>query len=467
MANMAMPKTDISCQVAAFRRSAIARKQLSTLFLFATLATVLPDAEADTITPTLEVRGVAVDNEFDSFSESGFLTAASPGVTIESGGAKSDFLMIYAYDVIKSHDLEQDDREYHKLDLAAEFRHRPNRWSSFVRANNRLVNQDIDGVQSTNPDIIDTNSEELFTMVVGTDYSDRLTRNVQYSTNLAVDYADEEDRDRSSGAEVGLAVDNYVSDNNLTWSVQLQSSYEEDEDNDEQIDEATVRLDYRFDQTLSAFLELTATDTDFDDLNEDSALVGLRWSPTRYSFLSVGVGKRDDEDTYDLDARLTSSRSQLSASYSESVTSTRSQLFEQPNEQFSQSTRQSASITPVLRKRGDIAWTLTGLRSSVTFSIFYDEESNPDRADDEKTTGGRITLSRQVSPWSSVSISGLSQDTEFTQETTLEELSASYQKITSETTQYQLYVSTASFESTNEADEYDQVSAGGIYRISF
>ena len=425
------------------------------------------------ITPTFRISEVFVDNEFDTFSENGNVTRISPGLIINSNGAKSDFSMVYAYDVIRSNDLEQEDRETNELALSAEFRHKPNQWASYVRANNRLVNRDIDGVQSSNPEFFDDNSEELFTSVAGTNYSERLTRNIQYSAGLGVDYADEEDGDRSSGQEVSLAIDNFVSDNFLTWRAQIQSNVDnnESDDDDERIDELEIIFNYRFDQTLSSFLELTKTETDVSDQDVDSAIIGLRWSPTRQTFVSVGIGKISDDDTddetYDLDARITRAHSLFSASYSESITSDRDQLFELQDDQFGQSTNQSTSITTVRRKRTDIAWTLTGVRSSITLSIFRDEESNPDIVDKQETTGGNIGYSRQLSPRSSLSLSAFYEENEFTEKSTLDEYRVSYQKSTSETAAFDIFVSYASFDSTNDSIDYDQSLAGVTYRVTF
>jgi hypothetical protein len=202
-------------------------------------------------------------------------------------------------------------------------------------------------------------------------------------------------------------------------------------------------------------------------LNEDSAIIGLRWSPTRQSFVSVGIGKRGDDDTYDLDARISRAHSLFTARYSESITSARDRVFDLQNDQFGQSTQQSTSIIPILRKRADIAATFMGLRSTITFSFFRDEKSNPNSVDDEETTGGEIEYSRQLSPRSSLSLSALSQDTEFTEESTLEEFRVGYQRSTSETAGFEIFASSASFESTNLANEYDQVSAGASYRVTF
>ena len=419
-----------------------------------------------TFTPTFEIRGVAVDNSFDSFSENGYVTTVSPGFTVVSEGPRSDFLMIYAYDDIRSHDLEEGDRDIHQLNLSSEIRHRPG-WASYAKADNRLVNGDIDGIQSTAPDIIGENSEELFTADVGSTYADRLTRNTQYSAGFSLDYSDREDSDRTTGREATVVVDNFVSGNLLTWRVQLQTSVAEDDDSDQQIDELEILLNYEFDESLSTFVEFTATETDFDDLNDDSVLVGLRWSPTRQSFLSVGIGERGDEETYDLDASIISARTRFFATYSESVTSVRDQLFDDSEELFGESTQQSTSIDPILRKRADVGVGFTGVRSTINFSFFYDEESNPNSSLDEETTGVEISYIRRLSLYSSLSLTALTQDTEFEQDSTLDEFRVSYQKSTSKTAGFEIFASNASFESSDESNEYDQVTAGALYRIAF
>ena len=264
-------------------------------------------------------------------------------------------------------------------------------------------------------------------------------------------------------------MDNFISDNRLTWRGQIQrNEYQDDNDNDnDRIDELKALFNYRYDQSLNYFLELTRTETDDSELDEDGAIAGFRWSPTRQSFLSVGIGKLGDDTTYDFEGRFTRKHSLFTAKYSESITTQRDQLFELQNDQFGQSTSQSTSTVAVLRKRGDFGWTLTGVRSTLGLSVFHEEESNPNVADDQITTGGEINYNRQLSPQSSLSLSALYQETEFEEDSTLDEYRASYEKSTSKTTDLELFISYASFDSSNDAIDYDQSLAGATYRVTF
>jgi hypothetical protein len=439
--------------------------------LFLIIASQIAFAET-IVTPGIKVGETVVHNEFDSFSETGFVTSIQPGVIINSNGAKSTFSMAYGLELLRSHDLESnDDREVHNLDLSGEFRHKPNQWTSYVRANSRLNNSNVDGVQSANPEFLDVNSEQLFTFALGSTYSERLSRNIQYSAGVNLNYADEDGSDSSSGQEVSLSIDNFISENILTWRGQIKrNEYQDDGDNDNDVDhinELEVIFNYRFDQTLNYFLELTRTETDDSELDEDGAIIGFRWSPTRQSFVSVGIGRLGDDETYDYEARITRAHSLFSARYSESITTQRDQLFELQDDQFGQSTNQSISTIAILRKRGDIGWTLTGVRSTLGVSIFYEEESNPNIADDVIRTGGNIDYNRQLSPQSSLSLSALYQETEFTEESTLDEYSVAYKKSTSKTTDLDLFISYASFDSTDDAIDYDQALAGATFRVTF
>jgi hypothetical protein len=100
-------------------------------------------------------------------------------------------------------------------------------------------------------------------------------------------------------------------------------------------------------------------------------------------------------------------------------------------------------------------------------SIFYEEESNPNIGDDQITKGGNIDYSRQLSPQSSLSLSALYQETEFTEESTLDEYRVGYERSTSKTTEFELFISYASFDSTDDAIDYDQTLAGATYRVTF
>jgi hypothetical protein len=217
---------------------------------------------------------------------------------------------------------------------------------------------------------------------------------------------------------------------------------------------------------------LVRTETDDPSLDEDSQsverhVIGFRWSPTRQSFVSLGVGKFDDEDTYDFAASITRAHSLFSASYTESITVQRDRLFDQQDDQFGQSTSRGTSTVPVLLKRGDIGWTLTGRRSTLRLSIFNEEQSNPNVTDVRIVIGGNIGYSRQLSPQSSLILSALYQETGFTEDSTLDEYKVTYEKSTSKTTGFDLYISYASFDSTNDAIDYNQALVGAAYRVTF
>ena len=435
-------------------------------------------AFAETIvTPGVKIGGTIVDNKFDSFSETGFVTSIQPGIIIDSNGAKSDFFMAYGYEILRSNDLAtNDDREVQNLDLSAEFRHKPNQWTSYSRANAGLNNSNIDGVQSANPSFLNVNSAQIFTFDLGTNYSERLGRDIQYSAGVSLDYVDEEDRNSSTGQKVSLSIDNFISENILTWRGRItRNDYQIDSDNINGIDnieEFEVLLNYRVDQTLNYYLELVRTETDDPSLDEDSAsvdrhVIGFRWSPTRQSSVRLGVGKLEGEDTYDFAASITRAHSRFFARYKESITVQRDQLFELQDDQIGQSTSQATSTIPVLLKRGDIGWTLTGVRSTLGLSIFHTEDSNPNSADDQIRAGGNIAYNRQLSPRSNLVLSALYQETEFTENSTLDSYKVSYEKSTSKTTELDLYISYASFDSTNDAIDYDQTLVGATYIVTF
>jgi hypothetical protein len=61
----------------------------------------------------------------------------------------------------------------------------------------------------------------------------------------------------------------------------------------------------------------------------------------------------------------------------------------------------------------------------------------------------------------------LYQETEFTEESTLEEYRVSYEKSTSKATEFELFISYASFDSTDDAIDYDQTIAGAAFRVTF
>jgi hypothetical protein len=179
------------------------------------------------------------------------------------------------------------------------------------------------------------------------------------------------------------------------------------------------------------------------------------------------MGRLGDDDTYDLDAQITKAHTLFSAQYSERIQAVRDQLFDERNDQFGQSTQTSTSIDLVVQKRGDFAITQFGVRSAITFSIFYDERSDPNDRNDETTKGAEIEYDRQLSSRSSLSLSALTQETEFDEKGNLYEYTVSYQKSTSENAEFEVFVSYETFDSTDDTREYDQTAVGAAYRIAF
>jgi hypothetical protein len=467
MALMVTMKASRDSSLAEFSRLICLSKKTLAICLFVCSLALNRYAVAESIvTPTFEIEQVFVDNEFDDFSETGSITQIFPGVIIISNGAKADFSLAYALNVARSNNLERDDKVNHRLNMDSEFRHKPE-WTSYARAVGRLTNGDIDGVQSRNPDVNDNNSEQLYTFDTGTAYSERFSRDIQYSAGLQLDYADQDDSDSSTGQSVAFTMDNNISDNILTWEGLVQSRLSQSGSDDERVDILGATFNYNYDQTLSAFVELGTIHTDSSDLDENKYLAGLRWSPTRQSFIRVGVGKLGDDETYELDASITRARTLFAAKYTEKIEAVRDQLFNEQNDQFGQSTQTSTSINTVLRKRGDFAITQFGARSTITFSVFYDEISNPDDRNDQTTKGAEVDYDRQLSSRSRISITAVAQETDFDETGDLYDYTVSYIKSTSEDAEFEVFAGYETFDSTDNAEDYDQKSVGVEYKIAF
>jgi hypothetical protein len=463
---MVMTKTSSDSQIVDSFRLYCLSKRLFFISLYAILTAVSQFAIAEsTVTPTFQIKQVLVDNEFDDFSETGQITQISPGVIIDFNGARSDLSLIYSFDAIRAHSLEQDDREFHQLLMDYELRHKPE-WTSYARAVNRLTNGDIDGTQSRTPEFIDNNSDELFTFDTGTTYSERISRDLRYSTSLQLDYADQENSQSSTGQGVALTVDNEISENILTWNALFQSRAAQSGDDDDRVDLLGVNFKYKYDQTLDGYLDLATIQTDDDEFDENRVVAGITWKPTRQTFLSAGMGRLGDDRTYDFDARILRPNSLYSARYSEKIEAIRDQLFDQQDDQFGQSTQTSTSITAVLVKRGDLAATFYGLRSTLTFSLFHEEETRDDR-DSQRKTGAEVQFDRRLSPRSNITLSALAQENKFEETGDLYDYSASYQKKTSENAEFEVFVTYETYDSTDNTNDYDQSLVGAAYRIAF
>jgi hypothetical protein len=441
-------------------------------FLFALILITLPGiAYSNTeITPFFSIRQSLVDNETDTLDESGYITTLVPGVSMVSEGARSNIQLDYLINASKSRDLDQDDREVHELDFISSYQHIPGRWVSSLRASSQLTNIDVNGVQGINPDINDDNSEELRTVAFNTIFTDRVTDKVQYRASLNADYADfaDSEEDNTEGQGFQLELDNFRALNKFIWSTRLNSQVYSEGDNEQQIDTLNLNFRYRLNKKWSPFIDLTRTETDFSEFDDENKLFGLIWQPSSRTSVSLGAGRRNDDESYSLDAVHTVQHLSFSALYAEEITTSREYtLSQQLTDPLAQSTTLSLSIIPVLQKRAALNFAVTGRRTVFRTSIFQTDRSAESSGVDEKITGVRISLSREISASDNFSLSLLGQETEDLEDSDLANLTLSWAKSHSDSETFNFSLSWTNQDSTQDSNEYERVVASAEYRLTF
>lgn len=422
------------------------------------------------IVPIFSIRETLVDNETDSLNESGYITTLAPGISVVAEGARSSLRLDYLLNAANSNDLDQEDREVHELSFLSSYQHSPGKWESSLRASSQLTNIDVNGVQNINPDFDDDNSEELRTLVFNTTVTDRMTDTIQYRASLNADYADFADsgEDDTDGHGIELRLDNFRSSNDFTWSTRLNSQVSGVDDDEEQIDTLNLNLRYRLNREWSSFIDITRTDTDFSEFDDENKLIGLTWQPSSRTSVSFGAGRRGDDNSYSLDAVHALQHITFSALYIEEITTAREDTLSQLQlDQLAQSTTQSISFIPVLQKRASLNLTVTGNHSTLLTSIFQTDRTEETSALNEKITGARISFTRELSARDDLTLSLLGQESEDQEINELTDLTITFTRLHSNSETIDFSLGLANQDSTLDSSEYERVLFSAEYRVTF
>ena len=443
---------------------------LLTLFIIVVL-TGNSDANTEVI-PTIAIKESLINTNRDSDEdESGRVTNLKPGIIVIRDGPRSTLSLAYELNIVRNHGLDEDDRETNLLDFFVDYQHIPGKWVSAFRASSELTNIDPNGFQTTNPDFIGDNTTELHVVAVDSNIRDRLTDTIEYRGQVNADLAqyDEEDTPDTYGYGYLFGLDNERSPNRFLWNTSIDSQTAGDDETEDRIDTFDLLLRYLLNTEWSGFASYTYTDTEFSVLDDEATLLGFTWQPNSRNYISVGAGKRGDENNYLLDIRYTKRHMTLLANYTEDITTARADtLNRKESESIAQPTSQSISTVPVLQKSATLDFILTGNYSTITVSAFQTDRSEATGiTENEITTGGRFRYRRDLSPKNSLFFDVLQQETEEIETNDLSEITLSYRHQRSRVEIIDVALSYAEQESTDEDNEYDQTILSAEYRVSF
>lgn len=426
------------------------------LLLFFVLAQNIAQSESRW-TPSLEFEETFLSNKTATLDESGQITSITPGILYQATGSRANISLNYFLNVLDYHDLTQDDEVDQSLIFRSDFAHVPNHWDSYLTSTIRQVNVSPDGIQIVNPDIQSDNTREFRTLGVGTSLQGKWTDNIDYESQIDADYADFEDSEGTDSVGILLGLSNRNTQQNLNWNVTISSQESSAGEEDQQIDTAAADLNYRINMRYSAFLSIDKSETDNDILDETNSIIGIRWAPNRNNSFELGVGKRGDDTTYSLDALITSQRTTYTLNYDETVTTSRNQLIDETNQQGFFPTSQTLSITPVLIKNGRIAINMTGRRTDLTLAYFKQTTNQENTINDEEITDGlNISIKRTLSALSSVQLYFSRQESETTQENTIDDSSLSYIRQLSKNLDFSIELRKTEQDSSVTENEYEQ-----------
>jgi hypothetical protein len=382
------------------------------------------------LSPTLVLTESFVSNKTATVDESGHVTTISPGVRYESTGAKTIVMLDYSINAIYTSGIAQQDEVDQTLAFNASIAHIPNRWNTQFTSSISQTNVSSDGIQTVNPNIQSTNSQEFRTLGVSSALNGRAADNIKYNTTVSANYAGFEDSQSTDGAALILGLSSH-STQKIQWSSSVASkvsSTEGSSTSDQQIDTFQAEISYQFNPHYSIFFSYDKNETNSQFLNDPNTTVGFTWTPSSRSKLKLGVGERGDDTTYILDTLINTRRVTYSLNYDESVTTSRELLInDSTNPQNFSPTSQSIEATPVLIKNGRAAITMTGVRTNLTFA-YFNRKTSRSNSNEETTDGMSIDASRTLSQSSSVSANISRQETEATQKNVVTDASISYNR---------------------------------------
>ena len=432
------------------------------------------------ITPTLLLSESFVENSTVTLDESGQITRVSPGIGLTYQQARLDLSLNYQYNSLNYHNLAANDTDTQNLNLLARIVHDPKSWNTRIFSEIRQINVSADGIQIVNPLLDSDNTQELRTLGLATQYQSQVGESINFNSELSLDAAETDEQDRVDSAGLLLEIDNHRAHGPLAWNASLSSRKFDRQTSpaasnpatEQQIDALNAGMDYRLNRNWALFLTVESNETDNDNLDGTQTLVGVQWNPSVRSFIRLGAGMRDDEETWTLDSKLRNRRMTLSAHYSERVTTQRGRIVEigDVNNPLTQlgPTDESLAITPVLVKRFDLAVITQGVRSILQLGVFREEENIRDTdTKEERTDGARFTASRTLSRLSTLSFGLLRQKTRTTQQNRLTDVSLSYNRQVAKRSQFTVDLSHTRQESSIAANESEQDILTLSYQVTF
>jgi hypothetical protein len=426
------------------------------------------------ITPLLGLNHTFINTDSNrAGSQAGGVSVISPGLDYSLESRHTTIDMSLLVDAEYYTGLDRDNRVLPNLDLGAIFDHDPGRWKSTLAANIQQVNDSVDGIQSLSQETFNPRTKELRTFSAGTNYNNRLSSTIDYLASVGVDRTKLEGDDPTNGANLDLSINNFRSGNPFTWTGAVATAVTDTEGDKTQIDVLELTLYYQINSRYKAFTDLTGWRTSEDDSGQDngevkeSFILGLAWANTQDNFIRVGIGEFDGEVSYSLNAQLTRRRSILTASYTDGVTSARTDTLGRDGNSTGALDSQSLTATPVLQKRADLGFSLQGRRSVFGLSLFDYSREPIGPGSTEDGSGFAITFSRTLPRLASAGIDIRGQRTRLTETNDVGEFNAYYQKPLGKNLEAKVDLNLSKQTSTNEDNEYEQAQLGFSLSMSF
>jgi hypothetical protein len=402
-----------------------------------------------------------LDNQFAGSSERGSATIISPSINLKDNGGKLQYDLSYRLDVITYHGLPETDREDHNLNIGSRIVHDPSSWHSEIRGTLGRYNLDPDGLQSANSLTDSADSRDLRSLSLSTFFEHQVTQSTHLALDAGLNRIDYEQSPSTDGAEIGAKIAKEAAWQALDWAASLRRRENQVSSNKVIIDDINLDLGYGWTRKLRTFGVVSHTEASVSNIDSDSFLLGLEYTPGKRTRLKIAVGERDHNESYALDIEYGQRHVKLTVGYDEKLQTPRQQTLQDLNNADAfHTTFRDLSISPSLQKRTDLGINIQGKRSDfrVTWFDSSREELGGLAGFRTRQQGVSLGVSRQIGSRAKVDLNLLHQETRQNEENRLDDVSLAWSKQLSRSIFTEIRLRQSEQESSNIQNNYLQRS---------
>jgi predicted porin len=304
-------------------------------------------------------------------------------------------------------------------------------------------------------------SRDLRSLSLSTFFEHQVTQSTHLALDAGLNRIDYEQSPSTDGAEIGAKIAKEAAWQALDWAASLRRRENQVSSNKVIIDDINLDLGYGWTRKLRTFGVVSHTEASVSNIDSDSFLLGLEYTPGKRTRLKIAVGERDHNESYALDIEYGQRHVKLTVGYDEKLQTPRQQTLQDLNNADAfHTTFRDLSISPSLQKRTDLGINIQGKRSDfrVTWFDSSREELGGLAGFRTRQQGVSLGVSRQIGSRAKVDLNLLHQETRQNEENRLDDVSLAWSKQLSRSIFTEIRLRQSEQESSNIQNNYLQRS---------